>query len=148
MTRAAVVLGIGIGGFFDGIVFHQLLQWHHVLSARVPPDTLTSLELNTLADGVFHGSAWVVTLVGLWLLVRARASESRVPGTSVLGGMLAGWGGFNLVEGLADHYVLAIHHVRAGPDQALYDAAFLAWGAIFLALGGLTLRRRSLPQRT
>ncbi|MCK1539441.1 DUF2243 domain-containing protein, partial [Bradyrhizobium sp. 176] len=29
---AGVLLGLGLGGFFDGIVFHQLLQWHHMLS--------------------------------------------------------------------------------------------------------------------
>jgi uncharacterized membrane protein len=31
---AGVVLGIGLGGFFDGIVFHKLLQWHHMLTAH------------------------------------------------------------------------------------------------------------------
>jgi uncharacterized membrane protein len=27
-----LLLGIGLGGFFDGIVLHQILQWHHMLS--------------------------------------------------------------------------------------------------------------------
>lgn len=29
---AGYMLGFGLGGFFDGILLHQLLQWHHLLS--------------------------------------------------------------------------------------------------------------------
>ncbi len=25
------ILGLGLGGFFDGIVLHQILQWHHLI---------------------------------------------------------------------------------------------------------------------
>ena len=32
-----------------------------------------------------------------------------------VGVLLAGWGGFNLVEGLVDHQLLGIHHVRDLP---------------------------------
>lgn len=142
LLRAAVVLGIGLGGFFDGIVFHQLLQWHHLLSSPVPPTTIPNLELNTLADGAFHATTWAITVVGVWLLLRANgARRTAGAGRVLLGGMLAGWGGFNLVEGLVDHYLLRIHHVRPGPDEALYDAAFLAWGTAFLALGWWVARR-------
>jgi uncharacterized membrane protein len=28
-----VLFGLGLGGFFDGIVLHQVLQWHHMLSS-------------------------------------------------------------------------------------------------------------------
>ena len=31
--RPAIVLGIGLGGFLDGIVLHQILQWHHMLTS-------------------------------------------------------------------------------------------------------------------
>jgi uncharacterized membrane protein len=140
VTRAAIVLGIGLGGFFDGIAFHQILQWHHMVSAPVPPDTVSSLELNTLADGLFHGTTWLVTLLGVWLLARAGGMRGGGAAPVLLGGMLAGWGLFNLVEGVVDHYLLGIHHVRPGPDQALHDGAFLAWGAGFLAVGWLMLR--------
>ena len=155
MIRAAVVLGVGIGGFFDGIVFHQILQWHHVLSAPVPPDSVANLQLNTLADGLFHGATWIVTVVGLWLLVRAWPDGPVLGaptgiGRPLLGGVLAGWGGFNVIEGLVDHYVLGIHHVRAGPEEALYDAAFLGWGGLFLLAGVAALRlsaRGAAPRR-
>src|SRR5690606_18965301 len=31
-TRWGTVLGFALGGFFDGILLHQILQWHHLLS--------------------------------------------------------------------------------------------------------------------
>ncbi|HEV2921254.1 MAG TPA: DUF2243 domain-containing protein [Actinomycetota bacterium] len=30
----SLLLGIGFGGFIDGIVLHQILPWHHMLSAE------------------------------------------------------------------------------------------------------------------
>ena len=66
---AAVLLGVGLGGFFDGIVLHQILQWHHMVSTPTPPDTLENLELNTLGDGIFHAATWVVTITGVFVLM-------------------------------------------------------------------------------
>ncbi len=136
-----VLLGIGLGGLFDGIVIHQILQWHHMLSAHTPPDTLANLELNTLADGLFHAATWIFTVLGLFLLWRAVRSGARLGWSTLVGGLLAGWGGFNVVEGLIDHQILGVHHVRPGPDQLLYDIGFLIWGAVMLAIGVLLLRR-------
>lgn len=28
-----IILGVGLGGFLDGIVLYQLLQWHHMLTS-------------------------------------------------------------------------------------------------------------------
>jgi uncharacterized membrane protein len=33
VTAGGILLGIGFGGFFDGIVLHQILQWHHMLTS-------------------------------------------------------------------------------------------------------------------
>ena len=141
MIAAAVVLGVGLGGFFDGIVLHQILQWHHMVSAVDPPASLAALELNTFFDGLFHAGTWIVTLAGVWMLFLTNGEQERRGRNAVLGGgVFLGWGGFNLVEGLIDHYLLQLHHVRPGPDQALWDAAFLAWGAAFVVAGWLVLR--------
>jgi uncharacterized membrane protein len=32
---SGILFGLGLGGFFDGIVLHQVLQWHHMLSMLV-----------------------------------------------------------------------------------------------------------------
>lgn len=143
LIAAAVLLGVGLGGFFDGIVFHQILQWHHMVSTPTPPTSLENLQLNTLSDGLFHAATWVVTVAGIVMLM-ASGDGRQAPGERPLlaGGVLTGWGLFNLLEGIVDHHLLALHHVRPGPDELLYDLGFLAWGAGML-LGGLAILRTS-----
>ncbi|PWK87023.1 putative membrane protein [Lentzea atacamensis] len=131
---AALVLGVGIGGFLDGIVAHQLLGWHHMLSGWYPRE---DMRLMMVGDGLFHLLCLVFVLVGVALLNRRAPLPDRV----LLGGILAGWGVFNLVEGVVDHQILGIHHVRPGPDQLAYDLAFLVSGAVLLVIGSLFARR-------
>lgn len=50
----SLLLGLGFGGFIDGIVLHEILQWHHMISGAEATDTVAGLELNVLADGFFH----------------------------------------------------------------------------------------------
>ncbi len=136
LVAAGVLLGIGLGGFFDGIVLHQILQWHHMVSTPTPPTSVENLELNTLGDGLFHAATWIVTVVGIFVLAGANGSRTAPGGgRTLVGSMLAGWGLFNLVEGLVDHHLLNLHHVRPGPDELLYDLGFLAWGAVMLLAG-------------
>jgi uncharacterized membrane protein len=143
----AFVLGLGLGGFIDGIVLHQVLQWHHLLTATrdYPSDTVSGLEANTLADGFFHLATWCLVVAAMLLIMRAwRRRELAPPWRAHIGMMLAGWGAFNLVEGVIDHQLLGIHHVRddlGGPRG--WDLAFLGFGVLLVA-GGLALARRSL----
>ena len=76
---AGILFGLGLGGFFDGIVLHQLLQWHHMLtSAGYPADSVRNLEINTLWDGIFHASTYVFVALGLAILWRhARRTHGR-----------------------------------------------------------------------
>jgi uncharacterized membrane protein len=141
------VLGVGLGGFVDGIVLHQVLQWHHMLTGDAggqPMDTVAGLEANTLADGFFHGATWVLVAVASTMIVRAwQRGELAPPWRAHIGWMLAGWGAFNLVEGLIDHQLLGIHHVRDDLGAPLgWDLGFLALGLALLA-GGLVLARRT-----
>jgi uncharacterized membrane protein len=51
------LFGLGLGGFFDGIVLHQVLQWHHMLTdAGYPATSIENLQINTLWDGFFHAT--------------------------------------------------------------------------------------------
>lgn len=146
----AFLLGVGLGGFIDGIVLHQLLQWHHLLSATEdhPAGTIAGLEANVVADGLFHVAAWFVVLVGSLLTVRAWRSGRLAPPWRVqIGLLLCGWGAFNLAEGLVDHHLLRVHHVRDDVvDPMWWDVGFLVVSA-GLVLTGLTLTRRTLQQR-
>jgi uncharacterized membrane protein len=143
---AGLLLGIGLGGFFDGIVLHQILQWHHLLSSQgnYPVNTVAGLEVNTLWDGFFHAFTYVATIAGLFLLWSAARQPHATWSTKLLIGLLLmGWGSFNLVEGVIDHEILTIHHVneKAPPEQWIWwDLGFLVWGAIML-IGGWALAR-------
>ncbi|MFF4287109.1 DUF2243 domain-containing protein [Streptomyces sp. NPDC001633] len=150
-----IVLGVGLGGFVDGILLHQLLQWHHMLSSTnhdhigvkyYDPHTVSGLEMNTVWDGIFHAVCWIAVLLGLALLYSRITHHRRAVWASraLWGWILAGWGVFNLVEGLLDHQCLGIHHVHGGPAQAWWDAGFLVLGALFL-IGGYLLQRSGRP---
>src|ERR671916_2779536 len=99
----AFLLGLGLGGFIDGIVLHQILQWHHMLTSTGdhPMTTVAGLEANTLADGFFHAATWIFVTVGSFLTVRAwQRGELAPPYRFHIGLLLLGWGLFNVVEGL------------------------------------------------
>ncbi|RXF67699.1 DUF2243 domain-containing protein [Hansschlegelia zhihuaiae] len=142
-TAAGLLFGLGLGGFFDGIVLHQILQWHHmVTSAGYPANSVANLELNTLLDGLFHAATYVFVSAGLFLLWRsAHRKELRWSGKMLSGSLLMGFGAFNVVEGLINHQILGLHHVNETVSRDLWvywDAAFLAWGAAML-FGGWRL---------
>ncbi|KMO42815.1 membrane protein [Methylobacterium variabile] len=132
-----LLIGLGLGGFFDGIVLHQLLQWHHMLSSWYPITSLEALELNTRWDGYFHSATYVLAVLGIFLLWRRGFSQD---GRALAGTVLLGWGAFNLVEGLIDHQILGVHHVNETVSRAAWpwwDAGFLLWGAAMAVAGGL-----------
>ncbi len=141
-ATAGVLLGAGLGGMLDGIVLHEVLQLHMMLSAVVPPDTLAAIHLNMLWDGLFHAVMWLLTVSGIGLLVAELRRAPRAFGVGqLLGAALLGWGGFNLVEGLVDHQLLGLHHVlERAADPLPADMAFLASGVLLMAAGGLLLR--------
>jgi uncharacterized membrane protein len=143
LIAAGVLMGAGLGGFVDGILLHQILQWHNMLSARMPPNDLVSAKINMFWDGLFHAAVWVMTAIGLKLLWSA-GSRRDVPwsGRTFFGSLVFGWGLFNLIEGLIDHQLLGIHHVYEYADNKLpWDLAFLILGGIvFLLFGWMLIR--------
>ena len=138
-----IVLGLGLGGFLDGIVLHQMVQWHNMGSAVVPPLTLDAMQQNMRWDGFFHVATWVCVIAGVYLFLRDARRGVRLPTPRALTGLLLiGWGAFNLVEGVVDHHLLEIHHVRDMPAHVpAYDWAFLAVGGAGVLLVGVVLAR-------
>src|SRR4051812_32287413 len=143
-TGGALLLGLGLGGFFDGIVFHQILEWHHMLShlSDYPPNTLQGLKDNTRADGFFHAACWLLSVAGLLILWSTTRGQGPALSMSwLIGWLLVGWGAFNVVEGVIDHEIFELHHVReASHHPAIWDIAFLVWGAA-MVLAGLLLSK-------
>jgi uncharacterized membrane protein len=137
LAPAGIMLGIGLGGFFDGILLHQIFQTHAMLSAKIPLDSMANMKTNMTADGLFHAVTWTATLIGVALLWKAlkRNGGPRPAGSGLIGYMLAGWGWFNLVEGLIDHHILHLHHVIESLSVSMWDWLFLASGAILILIG-------------
>lgn len=153
-ASAGVLFGLGLGGFFEGVVLHQLLQWHHVLSsAGYPPHDVANLQFNIFWDGVFHVVTWLFVGGGVFSLWRAACGAHLWwSGKLLVGTLLIGFGLFNLVEGTVDHHLLGLHHVNetVPREQWVYwDVAFLAWGAAMLIGGWVVYRdgRREMQHR-
>jgi uncharacterized membrane protein len=141
VVRAGIFLGIGMGGFVDGIVFHQLLQTHGMLSATLPKTTIPNIEINMFWDGLFHTLTWIMTAIGLRLLWTAgRQRDVAWSGKALMAAMFLGWGLFNFVEGLVDHFILNIHHVVQRLGLSAFDYAYLASGILLMVLGSAAIR--------
>ena len=131
----AILLGVGLGGFLDGIVLHQILQWHSMLSNVVPPVTLQAVHLNMFWDGIFHAATWIITFAGVILLWLAGQRGTTPPVRVFIGALLTGWAVFNLIEGLIDHHLLQLHNVREVVDPSAWNIGFLVFSFLLLVVG-------------
>lgn len=139
---AGILLGLGQAGFFDGIFFHQLLQWHHMFTNIESSSTVAGLELNTLGDGIFHVVDWLLTIAGIIVLWNAVKRPNTILSTSTLiGSFCIGAGLFNVVEGILSHHVFQIHHVKPGVHQLAWDLGFIGAGCLSIVIGWIILRR-------
>jgi uncharacterized membrane protein len=125
-----LAIGVALGGFLDGIVLHQVLQWHHLLSAVERPG-LADLRTQVLADGLFHAAMYAIAAVGLWRLARA-ARGAPLDARRLLGDVLLGFAAWHLADAVLSHWLLGIHRIRMDTDWPL--AWDLGWLAVF---GGL-----------
>jgi uncharacterized membrane protein len=143
---SGVVLGMGMGGLIDAIVFHHLLQWHHTVSAITPATTLSGARVNTFYDGVSYALLSLLVAAGLAMLVRAaRRPDAVLTAPSFALSLGVGWGSFNLLEGLIAHHLLGIHHLRPGPDALDWDIGYLVVSAL-VAIGCAIAIRASQPR--
>ena len=144
----ALLLGLGFGAFVDGIAMHLLLQWHHLVSSRAEATTLAGLEVNILADGVFHAAALLLVLGGATLLVAQWRQGRLAPSWSFHAGLvIAGVGLFNIADSIVNHWLLGTHHVRDDLGAPLsWDVGFFVL-ALALAVAGWMLHRRGLTVR-
>ena len=136
-TGAGVLIGVGVAGFIDETVFHQLLHWHHFYDRA-------SSTAGLVSDGWFHAVSWFAVVAGLFLfadLRRRHATDVR----RVWGGGLLGWGGFQVYDGLVQHKLLGLHQIRYGVDLWPYDVVWNAAGAIGVVVGLVLLRRQRPP---
>ena len=149
---AGILFGLGLGGFFDGIVLHQLLQWHHMLTSfGYPADNVRNLEINRLW-GRYFSLQHVYFCPARSHYPMEKSAPNAWSGKLLAGTMLIGFGIFNLVEGIVDHQLLGIHHVNETVPQSqwiYWDLGFLIWGALMLAGGWFLLKggEQETPER-
>jgi uncharacterized membrane protein len=123
---AAGILGFALGGFIDGILLHQVLQWHHLLSL-VEGERFRDLRVQILADGLFHVLMYVIALTGLWLLWRSRR---EITGTGadirIVAAALLGFGTWQVVDVVGFHWLAGIHRIRVDvPNPLVWDIGWL-----------------------
>lgn len=141
-VSAGLVLGIGLGGFIDGIVLDQILQWHTTGSAILSPTSVDAMSKNMRWDGLFGFVMFVVTLVGVMMLHREGRDGITPTLKCFIGEMLFGWGLANLIEGLIAHHLLQLHHVRDLPAPVpLYDWLYLGVDGGLVLVGWMLSRK-------
>lgn len=129
---AAIALGIALGGFFDGILLHQVLQWHHLLSAVDSP-RFADLRTQVLADGLFHAAMYVLAAWAIWRLLAARRLPPRPgEGLRLAADVAIGFGIWHTADAVLSHWLLGIHRIRMDSDVPL--AWDLGWWAVFGAI--------------
>jgi uncharacterized membrane protein len=137
LAWAGAVIGFALGGFFDGILLHQVLQWHHLFSL-VPGEMWRDIRNQILMDGWFHVLHYVIALVGLWLLWTARAGfAGSGSDRRLLGATLLGFSAWQFVDVVLFHWILMIHRIRVDvPSPLAYDLSWLvAFGVTTLCAG-------------
>ena len=135
-AAGSVLLGIALGGFFDGILLHQILQWHHLLSA-VEGDPFRDLRVQVMADGLFHALMYLLAAAGLWRLWRHRDGRG-----SLGAGVLLGFGLWHVLDGIVSHWLLGIHHIRMDSGQRFaWDLGFFLAGVACALAGWFRARR-------
>jgi uncharacterized membrane protein len=124
---AGVFMGAGVAAFLDETVFHQLLHWHHFYDKSTP-------DVGLVSDGIFHAGGWLAMVAGLFLFADLQRRRSTVP-KRLWAGAFAGWGGFQLYDGLFQHKVLGLHQIRYDVDLTPYDLIWNVSGAAGLVVG-------------
>ncbi|PAY22880.1 hypothetical protein CEY15_11165 [Dietzia natronolimnaea] len=138
LVLSGFLFGCGIAGsVIDLFVFHLLLQWHHFYDLSTPNVAL-------LADGLFHGATWLITVWGLFMLGEVRHTMV-VPWWRWSGAVLTGVGAFQLFDGIVFHKILRVHQIRYGVDLFVYDLVWIASAAALLLAGLVILWRTAVP---
>jgi len=120
------LLGLGVGGMIDGILLHEILQWHHMVSGWYPPTTLDNLRVNTVADGLFHTVPWLLIVAGVFTLWRAAQQVAPPSRRWLVGALLMGRGLFKRRRG-SDRSPAVGGASRQRDGRSRHLAASRAW---------------------
>jgi uncharacterized membrane protein len=116
-----------------------------MVSNKIQPNTIDTLRLNVLWDGLFLTIALVVTIVGVGLLWSAAHKKETFPiRWEFIRLLLFSFGLFNIIEGIINHHILSLHHVKDDPNPLIWDLTFLAIAGVpFIGIGWALMMRKS-----
>lgn len=128
------LFGLGLVVVFDGVVFHQLLRWHHFYDR-------STTDIGLISDGLLHAFGWFATIAGLFLFADLHRRHG-VWFTRWWGGVFFGAGLFQLYDGIIQHKLMQVHQIRYVDNLIVYD---VVWNvvAIALILAGMLLINRT-----
>lgn len=127
------LFGLGLVGFMDEAVFHQLLHWHHFY------DKATS-EIGLVSDGLFHAFSWFATIGSSFMLADLHRRHAFWP-KRWIGGVLLGGGIFQLYDGIIQHKWMRLHQIRYNVDIRPYDWIWNVIAAIMIIIGMILIVR-------
>lgn len=152
---SGIFLGIGIAGFIDEAVFHQLLQWHNFYWN-------TNRHGQIFSDGLFHIGSTLILIAGGINLWRTRTSPNPLRAKLILSAILIGAGGFNVYDGVVQHVIFHFHLVNERvcplpmsgnnsiwncPKDIPYEIVWISIGLVIAAAGILRWRRITISIR-
>ncbi len=137
LLLSGILIGVALSGFFDGILLHQILQWHHLLSL-VPGAFYQDPRVQVAADGVFHALMYGLAILGGVLLWRG-PDRRRSSDSALWRSVALGFGGWNIFDIVVFHWVLGWHHVRLDTDVPIaWDGMWLVvFGVLPVAIGAM-----------
>lgn len=133
-----ILVGMGLAGLMDSIVFHQILQWHHTWT---PGTTGTTSGLDDVRiDGWLALGSAVAVALGILLLWMAASRHPhrlwRLSGLSLIGWIAVGWASYNLTFISLAQWIFDRHHLYVEASApAAWDWIFLALSAALGVLG-------------
>src|SRR5690606_27734085 len=138
---AGHLLGFALSGFFDGILLHQVLQWHHLLLG-VQAEPFRDMRVQILVDGLFHVLMYAIALGGLWSLWRGRESPDLLAGRKLMSRVLIGFGAWHVLDAVVSHWLLGIHRIKMdSPNPLAWDLLWFVVFGIVPIVAGLLLGR-------
>jgi uncharacterized membrane protein len=139
VIAAGALIGFGLGGLIESIVFRQILGAHAFLSTSRPVKAVADLKASLMWDGVLQVLLVAILAVGIVSLYKAaKRTDVFFSGQLLFGSWFLGWGIFVLLEGALSHHVFGLHHLLeyANPAaQETGDYAYLIVGALLAILG-------------
>ena len=132
-NAGAFLIGLSLGGFLDGILFHQILQWHSLLSSIDRPG-FGDIRFRVMTDGIFHAGMYTVAVSGMflfWMGSRAHAGGNRHPPGAMI---LAGFGAWHVLDGVINHWLLGLHHIKEDQYWLFWDIVVFIAGMICVSI--------------